>query len=90
VNKIKKPFPNASYTEVMKKATAVPCSNTYYEFGPRKTVLRYKKRNFGYTVEGDEIKAIYLPSMKNKLKIMYFWCPIDKKWMSLDYREGDL
>jgi hypothetical protein len=87
----KKPYPDASIEEVLKNAEDVPRSNPVYEFGPRPfTYRKYEKGKYGYIIYDKEIKAFYTPSMKKKLKIMWTWCPIDKKWMLLTHREGDL
>lgn len=77
-------YPNATIEEVKKNAIEVP--NPIREG----FVKKYTKGDFGYFIDGRDIKAIYLPSMQlEQLKIMFTWNSKKKKWVLLTYREGD-
>jgi len=87
----KQPYPNATIEEVKKNATDVPSSNPAYEFNPPRAhpIRKYNKGDFGYMIDGEDIKAVYLPSMKQGLKVMFSWNPTKRRWVLLTYREGD-
>jgi len=42
-----------------------------------------------YSIIDGDITALYTPSYKKKLKIMFEWKPKKKKWILLTYKEGD-
>lgn len=64
-------YPNATVTEVREKSKWFNAS-----FGK---VKKYVKGNFAYFIEKGEVNAMYLPSMKKKLKIMFVWKYKDEK-----------
>lgn len=80
--------PNATISEIKKKAKEVGAS-TKQMIGD---VKKYKKGNFLYLVSrnGNYIRALYTPSYKKKLTIMFEWYSKNKKWTPLTYRKGDL
>ena len=81
----KKPYPNATITEI--KKNAVDAGESPY--GPRKVYKKYKKGNYLYMITDKVIQALYIPSWKKQLKIMFEWKPKKKKWELLTYREGE-
>lgn len=82
-----KVYPNATIGEVRKNVKEVNIGVPFYE-GQRSST--YKKGKFGYLIdERGDAKAVYLPSMKKPLKIMFTWSNSARKWKLLTYKEGD-
>jgi len=73
-------YPNATVTEVREKSKWHNAS-----FGK---VKKYVKGNFAYFIEKGEVNAMYLPSRKKKLKIMFYWSVKRRKWVSRNWKEG--
>ena len=76
-----KVYPNATVTEVREKAKWVDTS-----FGFK--VKKYVKGNYAYFIEKGEVNSMYLPSMKKKLKVMWYWSKKRRKWISRNWKEG--
>ena len=57
--------------------------------GHPKVSKKYTKGKFMYLIHGYDIKALYLPSWKKKLKIIFEWKLKKRKWELLTYRQGD-
>ena len=83
----KKPYPNATIGEIRKNAKKIVSLFPYVPGHP-KVSKRYKKGNFVYLIHGYDITAMYIPSQKKKLKIMFEWKPKKKKWILGLWREG--
>ena len=81
----KKPYPTATISEIRKNAKVV---GDIIREGD--VLKKYKKGNFMYSIDGSgDILAVYLPSQKKRLKIMFEWKHKKKKWDLLTYRKGD-
>ena len=80
-----KVYPNATIGEVRKNVKQVDIGVPFYEGQISK---RYQKGNFMYLIDDrGDATALYIPSRKKKLKIMFEWK--NKKWMPLTWREGE-
>jgi len=82
MKKKNKIYPNATVTEVREKSKWI---NTSFGF----KVKKYEKGNYAYFIEKGEVNAMYLPSRKKKLKIMWYWSPTRGKWVSRNWKMGD-
>jgi len=83
-----KVYPNATIGEIKKNAKKT-ISISSYAPGHPKISKKYKKGKFMYLIHGYDITALYIPSFKKKLKIMFEWKPKKRKWTPLTYREGE-
>ena len=81
-----KVYPNATIGEVRKNAKDL---GKEFPYGPRKNWKQYRKEDFAYNIINGGVTAMYLPSRKKPLKIMFEWNSKKKKWIPLTYREGD-
>jgi len=81
-----KVYPNATIGEVRKNAKDL---GKDFPYGPRKNWKQYRKEDFAYNIINGSVTAMYLPSRKKPLKIMFEWISKKKKWKLLTYRKGD-